>query len=267
VTLRRYLGSLPLIPLVFVACANVGDGAGTAHDADPNDLTGAAWVLDDASIAGLVDEVPPGVQVTVMFEDGQAHGTAACNSYGGTYQAGDDGSLSFDGFAVTEMACEQPLMTVESAYLAALNDVNSFRIEGSLVLTGDGVTLTFAKESPSEPLPLVGTTWRLTTFAAADVVSSVISDTEITATFSGDDTVAGSAGCNRFSGTYASTGNTLSFSPLAATKMRCAGEVMAQESAFVDAMGAVASFSIQGTRLLLLDDDSALLLSFDGSST
>lgn len=115
-------------------------------------------------------------------------------------------------------------------------------------------------------MPLVGTTWQLTTFATADVVSSVIGDTEITAMFSADHTVAGSAGCNRFSATYTSTGTTLSFSPLATTKLGSAGDVMAQESAFVDAMGAVASFSIQGERLLLLDDDSSLLLSFDGSS-
>jgi heat shock protein HslJ len=265
VTPRPAAGVLVLISLVLVACADHA-GSAVGGDTDPSKLSGVVWTLESASIPSLVDGIPSGTRVTIEFDGEQAHGTAACNSYGGSYRAGDDGSLSFDGFAVTEMGCEQPLMTVESAYLTALNDVTSFRIEGSLVLAGDGVTLTFAEEPPPEALPLVGTTWRLTTFAVGDVVSSVIGDTKITATFSADHTVAGSAGCNRFSGTYTSTGNTLSFSPLVTTKMGCAGDVMAQESAFVDAMGSVASFSIQGARLLLLDVDSALLLSFEGSS-
>ena len=65
-------------------------------------------MLDTASMGDLVDPVPLGAQVTLTFEDGQAHGSAACNSYGGAYQAGDDGSLSFDAFAVTQMACDPP---------------------------------------------------------------------------------------------------------------------------------------------------------------
>ena len=128
-TLRRSLASLPLISLLLVACANTGDGAGSDRGTDPADLTGVDWVLDEASIAALADAVPDGAQVTLTFEGDQAGGTAACNSYGGAYRAGDDGSLTFEGFAVTEMACEPPLMTLEAAYLEVLGGVTAFEVD------------------------------------------------------------------------------------------------------------------------------------------
>jgi heat shock protein HslJ len=84
------------------------------------------WTLDRSSIADLVGEVPLNASITITFEDGQASGQAACNSYGGAYDAGDDGALSFEGFAVTEMACEPELIALESAYLQKLADVTGF---------------------------------------------------------------------------------------------------------------------------------------------
>jgi heat shock protein HslJ len=267
VTLRRSLGSLPLISLALVACANTGDDVGTGQDADPDDLVGVVWVLDDPSVAALVDEVPPAAQVTLSFEDGQAHGTAACNSYGGGYRAGDDGSMSFDGFAVTMMACDPPLMTLEGAYLAALGAAKGYEIDGhgNLQLSNGQTTLSFSREKPPVALPLVGTAWTLTSLSSGDAVTSVVSGTEITAEFTADGTVSGSAGCNRFSGTYAWTGDRLSFSPLVTTKMACADDVMAQEGVFLDAMGEVASYAIEGAQLTVFDGPGAMLLGFEGA--
>lgn len=265
-TFRRSPAILTLISLALVACADPGDEQGSVGT-DPRDLTGVVWTLDGSSMADLVDDVPSGATVTLAFEDGQAHGSAACNSYGGSYEAGDDGSLSLDGFAVTEMACEPALMALESAYLEALGAVTGFFAEGRLDLIGDEVALIFYEEMPPVALPLVGTPWQLTTFATGEVVFTVLAGTELTATLDGDGALAGSAGCNTFSGTYTSAGNALSFSPLTTTKMRCHGEVMAQETAFLDAMAAVQSFSIEGGQLSLLDAHDALLLAFDGPAS
>jgi len=227
---------------------------------------GHEWTLDASSIASLADEVPAGAIVTIAFEDGQASGRAACNSYGGAYDAGDDGSLSFESFAVTAMACEAPLMTLESAYLEALGAVTGFGVDGKLTLNGDEIDLTFDEEVSPVALPLVGTTWTLTTIASGDAVSSVLNGTEVTAAFTPDATVSGSAGCNRYSGSYTWTGDQLSFSPLASTKMACAEDVMAQESAFLASMEQVASFAIEGSQLTLTDGSGALLLGFDGTA-
>ena len=262
-TFRRSLASLTLVSLALVACADTGDGSGSGTD--PGDLLGVVWTLDRPSMAGLVDEVPPGATVTLSFEDGQASGRAACNSYGGAYDAGDDGSLSFEGFAVTEMGCEPPLMTLESAYLDALGAVTGFSVDGKLTLRGDGVDLTFDEEVPPVALPLVGTTWTLTTITSGDAVSSVLMGTDVTAEFTADGTVSGSAGCNRYNGSYTWAGDQLSFSPLASTKMACADDVMAQENAFLTSMQEVASFAIEGSQLTLSDASGALLLGFDGT--
>lgn len=243
-----------------------GDGSDTGIGTDANDLIGVVWVLDDASIAGLVDEASPGAQVTLTFEEGQAHGTAACNSYSGAYRADDDGSMSFDGFAVTEMGCDPPIMALESAYLSALDQVTTFGIEGNLSLTGGDVVLGFNEEAPVEPLPLVGTMWTLTSVASGDAVTSVVSGT-ITVGFAADETFSRSAGCNRFDGTYSVTGDRLSFSPLATTKMACADHVMAQERVFLDTMSEVASYDIEGPQLTVLDGSGAMLLGFDGASS
>ena len=263
-TLRRSLTSLTLGTLVLVACADPGGGSSTGTD--PEALVGHQWTLDASSMASLAGEVPAGAIVTIAFEDGQVSGRAACNSYGGAYDAGDDGSLSFESFAVTAMACEEPLMSLESAYLEALGAVTGFGVDGKLTLHGDEIDLTFDEEVSPVALPLVGTTWTLTTIASGDAVSSVLNGTEVTAAFTEDATVSGSAGCNRYSGSYTWTGDQLSFSPLATTKMACADDVMAQESAFLASMEQVASLAIEGSQLTLADGSGALLLGFDGTA-
>ncbi len=264
-TFRRSLALLILSTLVLVSCADADDGSGSTGT-DPEALIGHGWTLDQASMAALIEDVPSRATVTLTFEDGQASGRAACNSYGGAYDAGDVGSLSFDGFAVTEMACEPELMSLESAYLEALGTVTGFSVDGRLSLHGDGMDLTFDEEVPPVALPLVGTTWTLTTIASGDAVSSVLNGTEVTAELTADGTVSGSAGCNRYSGSYTWTDDQLSFSSLASTKMACADDVMAQESAFLASMQEVASFAIEGSQLTVSDAAGALLLGFDGTA-
>lgn len=265
-TFGRSLACLTLVSLALVACADAGDGGDTGNSTRAGDLIGTVWNLDRSAMAGLVDHVPPGAAITITFEDGQASGRAACNSYGGAYDAGDDGSLSFEGFAVTEMGCEPALMALESAYLESLSAVTSFSVEGVMELSGDGVSLTFDEEVPPVALPLVGTAWTLTTIASGDAVSSVLNGTEVTAVFTADGTVSGSAGCNRYSGSYTWSGDQLSFSALASTKMACADDVMAQESAFLASMQDVASFAIEGGQLTVSDASGTLLLGFDGTA-
>ena len=65
--------------------------------------------------------------------------------------------------------------------------------------------------------------------------------------------VAGLGGCNRFGGTYDHDGDRLSFSPLAATRMACPGEVMKVEQAFFDMLANVRQAKVEGSSLLLFD--------------
>ena len=123
--------------LLLGACASSDPGT------DPGRLEGTQWVLDAASAGSLVDTVPKGARVDLRFQDGQVSGKSGCNTYGGSYDAGD-GSLSFGQMQMILMACEDGLMQLESAYLDALGATTAFQISDSgLLLTGGKVALSF----------------------------------------------------------------------------------------------------------------------------
>jgi len=116
-------------------------------------LTGTTWVLEPWSIARLGIEVPAGTIVDVRFDGAELGGTAACNHYGGGYEAGR-GSLDLGDLAVTQMACvDASLMTLESVYLEAFSKVESWKVQDvdgftKLTLTGSGVELRYAAVTP-----------------------------------------------------------------------------------------------------------------------
>jgi heat shock protein HslJ len=262
VTSRRAVALIPLLPLVLVACAQ---GSSTGGGTDPSALQGSDWVLDPSSIAGLVDQVPPGAEITIAFADGRVSGKAACNSYGGDYAAKDDGSMAFGPFAVTLMACDEPTMMLEHAYLATLAGVQAFALDGDLVLTGDGADLRFTSQASQQALSLEGPNWRLTSITSGGTVSSPVAGTAVNALFSADGSVTGSAGCNRYSAPFTASGSSLTFGLLATTKMMCADDVMAQEQAFLTAMGEVAGSSIAGRTLTLVDASGQPVLRFEAN--
>ncbi len=70
--------------------------------------------------------------MTLEFADGQAQreGPRATATAVPTRRATTVRS-SFESFAVTEMACDEPLMALESAYLTALGHVTGFGVEGT----------------------------------------------------------------------------------------------------------------------------------------
>jgi heat shock protein HslJ len=254
----------------MVACAEDG-GSATGVGNDAADLAGVTWQLDASSMASLASDSPQDAVVTIEFADGQVGGRAACNSYGGAYEASDDGSIAFESFSVTEMACDEPLMALEAAYLAALSGVTGFGVEGNLALTGGDVTLEFNVVLPPQPLPLVGTLWTLTTMGSGDTVSSTIAGTNTTAELASDGTITGKADCNRYHGTYTEgthteSGGLLSFSALSSTERICAEDVMGQGSTFLAAMEKVAAFEIEGSQMRLFDSGGAMLLGFDGQT-
>jgi heat shock protein HslJ len=253
-----------LIPLTLAGSAS--SPPSESGGSDPAALTGAVWRLDAASVDALATNVPQDVAVTIQFAQGEASGSSGCNSYGGSYQAKDDGSISFGELRSTLMACEEPLSSLESGYMAALGKATTFSVGTTLILKGD-VTLTFDKEAAPTPLALVGTQWTLTALGSGDTAFSAAPDHPALLLFAADGTVSGSTGCNTFHGTYTLSGDSLSFGPLATTRKACEQEVMTQEQAFVQAMEQVTGFSIEGSQLTLVDAGDSALLIFVGSST
>jgi heat shock protein HslJ len=77
--------------------------------------------------------------------------------------------------------------------------------------------------------------------------------------FGTDGTVSGSAGCNRYTGTYQAENQTLKVSQLATTMMMCASPegAMEQETKYVAALQKAATYSIDGNMLTIRDASGA----------
>ena len=93
-------------------------------------LAGSEWTLMWYGPEGALAEVPAGVQVTLRFEGGEIGGTAACNSYFGSYEV-DGERLTIGAIGATEMFCAAPegLMEQEQGYLQALGQAAGYHLE------------------------------------------------------------------------------------------------------------------------------------------
>jgi heat shock protein HslJ len=239
----------------------------SAGDGDGPSIAGITWILELASAEALIDEVvPPEARATIRFEpDGTVGGSSGCNMFGGTYTVGDEGALSIEPGAMTEMACEDPLMRLEAGYVAALAAVDSSELvdEGEgLVLAGAETPLAYTAE---RPVALEGTRWQVNGIAiGGDAVSSTIAGTEADITLDAG-ALTGTAGCNRLTGSYSVDGGasegSISFSDIATTRKLCEPDVMEQERQILAALEAAASYSIEGSTMSLSDDGGSFLLS------
>ena len=267
--IRAAAAAFALLPLL-AGCGSASSSASRSPTpSGAAGLEGTTWVLT-TRFGGLSDMGPAKAQIDLRLEGGRASGSSGCNHYGGPYTV-EGSSLSFGDLASTEMACPEPIMTIESRYLQALTTVQRYELAPSgdaLTLTGPRIELEFRAEVPVADLPLTGTVWRLTTIGGADgTVSSTLVGTKVDALFAEDGTVSGSDGCNRYHAAYtAGDGGALSIGPLATTKMACAQEVMDQAGVVATALAATAAYAIDGATLSLSDADGHLLLAFVGAA-
>jgi heat shock protein HslJ len=122
-------------------------------------------------------------------------------------------------------------------------------IAGSLILTIAcvvGGCVSASKEVKPSPQELLnGTSWQLGKIGQQPVLEG----TQPTLQFAQPGQVAGNGSCNRFSGTVTLSGSTITFGPLAATRMACADPINAQETQYFYALSTAQRFLIQGNSL------------------
>jgi heat shock protein HslJ len=243
-------------PVVLVVLAALLAGcADDSGSTDPSSLDGVPWVhVAGVDVEGW-EEAPP----SATFEDGRLTGSTGCNRYSGQYTAGD-GTLSIEGVALTRMACAPPADEVERAFVAAMERVAGFSVDGDeLVLldSEDEEVLRFAAATP------VGS-WSATGFLREDAFRTLVPGTEITITFGDDGEVTGSAGCNTYTATYEIEAEAIEITSPAATRMACAepAGVMEQEQAYLALLPTAASYRLDGGSLQLLGDDGTGLVSY-----
>ncbi len=115
----------------------------------------------------------------------------------------------------------------------------------------------------------VNSKWRLASYGPVGEAEPVISGTNITLEFEEKNEFSGSAGCNRYFGSYEVRGeNEISMGTIGSTEIWCQGEgIMEQESRYLSSLRNVTSFGIEGGNLKLFYNDGEGVLNFRATSS
>lgn len=223
----------------------------------PSPLEVTTWRLDTPD--------PKAAPPTVRFAEGRASGFSGCNRFTGSYTRDGD-AISIGPLAGTMMACPEPRMAAEKAFLDALSGKHG------VAIAGDRLTLTPASGSPlafqAEPPPtLTGVTWNVTGFNnGRQAVVSPRTGTTVTLSFE-NGKVTGTAGCNSFRATYTSEGSRLSIGPAATTRKLCPAEgVMEQERQFLAALSTAKTWTVENGTLDVHRADGERVLMAKGTT-
>jgi heat shock protein HslJ len=228
----------------------------------PSDLGGlddATWTLVSYGPADAPVAVLPNAPITLTFSAEGISGSAGCNQYFGGFEF-DQSAITFSAIGSTMMACEQPIMDQETAYLGALQSATAYQItDGQLQITYNGGVLTFTAaggtapgsdgtEGASGAGELDGVTWTLVSYGPADAPVAVLPNAPITLVFS-EGGVSGSAGCNQYFGTFDFDDSAITISGVGSTMMACEQPVMDQETAYLSALQSATAYQVTDGQL------------------
>jgi len=223
-------------------------------------LTGTRWILNTMDGNRAVN----GTTISLDFIDGTtATGSSGCNSYNTTYEAAGI-RIAFGPTAGTLAACTPPIMVQEQSYLQVLADAAFYQVTDAGMLRLFNSDLTMLADFEPASSELAGTSWDVISYNNGnEAVVSVQLDTAITAVFSEDGQISGSAGCNDYNGPYTTDGDAIAIGPLAATLKLCAEEgVMEQEAAYLAALETAVTFQISGDTMVMRTDEGAMVANF-----
>ena len=249
---RSFALLLAIVALIPSACADAA--VATSQPAPAQGLGGTAWIVTSLNGQGVVPAAPP----TMAFgADGKVSGTGGCNQYTAPYQT-TGSSIAVGDIASTLMLCEGAAGTQETAFLGVLRAATSWRVGDDGVLHLDGAGEIVADAAAQAPTPvtspagsgsgLVGA-WDLAEMGP----TADFAHLQPTIEFAAEGTVSGFAGCNTFSGSYTTDGATLTFGPMATTKMACERPGSAVEADYLAALSGVTGWTVEPDGRLLLD--------------
>lgn len=235
---------------VLAAALTIGlAGCDLAAPPAGSDLDGT-WRLTggvhDGAPVPVLDEAP----ITMTIDATEVGGRAACNQYGGDVRVDGD-RVAFGAMSMTEMGCDPAVMDAESAYLAALGDVERWtRDGGMLTLSGEAVELTFELVPPTPTADLVRTTWRLDGLIDGDAVSSTMGEEPATLELREDGTISGTTGCRGFDGRYELEAGAVQVTDLV-TDDRACPDLASQDEHVLAVVGDGFAYAIDADRLTL----------------
>lgn len=260
--MRRRISAVGFAAAALLLISGLGSSV-LAAGGTGGTLQGPLWSLQRYANGSAMVDVPASVEANATFENSRIAGNGGCNRIGGDYTV-DGASISFGPLMSTMMACGSPQDDVEKAYLAALGKAATFTATADTLTMYDASGAELLGFTATAPAPLLGTIWHLGSYNnGRQAVVGIEADTDPTAIFGGDGTLSGNATCNQFNGTFTATDGTVKIGPLATTLMACpTTEQQDQETAYLAALTASTTYTIQGSTLELRDASGALQASF-----
>ena len=239
--------------LTFVSAVAAPPASPVTVDPTFGGLTAANWVLVSYGTAEAPIPALPEAPINLVFTAEGINGKSGCNQYFGQFRF-EINQLSFNQIGSTLMACDQPVLDQEAAYLDALRTATGYTLaNGVLTITYRDGVLTFNADSTglnqATPTPVIGggaslgglagVQWQLVSYGAV----AVLPDAPVTIDFTLQG-VSGNAGCNQYSGTFQYNDGSMTFSPLVATEKACAEPIMTQESAYLAALQSATGYQV-----------------------
>jgi|HigsolmetaAR201D_1030396.scaffolds.fasta_scaffold12133_3 heat shock protein HslJ len=203
-----------------------------------------------------------GTRIELRFDADQLGAHAGCNHLSGAWSADGD-VLVVDSLVQTEMACEPSTLMDQDTWLAAvLTSRPTLALDGdTLTVTAEGATVTLVDAATADPdRPLEGTDWTVDSLVSGDVVSSVPAGVRTPTLRFQDGRLQVDTGCNRGGADYTLDGDTVTFGPLALTRMACTAEGAAQtEQHIATVLTGSAQVTIERRTLTLTNGTAGLV--------
>lgn len=243
---------LALTAIVVLGACSSGAGGGVTPGPS---LDGRTFLSTQVTGQDLV----LGTTIRISFRDGHISVNAGCNSMSGAYSVDGD-ALYVGQFGMTDMGCAVELMA-QDAWVAALLDGATISVDGdTIALTHGDTTVTLLDRKIADPdRELLDTRWVLDGIVSGDAVSSVPVGVTAALTFS-DGRVDVEAGCNRGGATAEVGDTTITFGPVALTKMACAPDAMAVEQVVAAVLSGEVAYAIEAGTLTLVAGGAGLML-------
>ncbi|MGK8500094.1 META domain-containing protein [Nocardia asiatica] len=247
--------TLVLLALCAIAACSRGEPDRDAGEPTPMGRTFLSTAVEGTAIPG-------GGPLTISFSEGRVAADAGCNKFSGAVEL-DGHVLRVSGLATTLMACADDRRDADEWLSGLLNSQPSWRLDDSrLTLHTPDRTVTLLDKKVAQPdKPVKGTSWVVTAFISdnSQIRSRALEEAQPTLTIAEDDTVSGSTGCNRLTGSAEVAGTQIVFR-VATTKMLCAPDAMEVEQSVLEALDGKTTATVDADVLTLRNDNGAGLV-------
>ncbi len=129
-----------------------------------------------------------------------------------------------------------------------------------LFLAGIALVMLQGREMARQHMPgggvsITGMEWRPTVVGAQQMPG----DSGMFVLFEVDGSIKGNGGCNNFFGALQKEGDGIAVGELGMTRMACPADIMARETAFMNALQDMSHFEMGADNLQLLNDENRML--------